>query len=199
MWQEPERVMLQKPGKLALDGCEFVRGDTMWICSAREGYTGLHWFISEYENNKWQLPKEAPEEIAEYEVGELHITSDGQTMYFHSSRDGGKGEYDIWKMDLVDGIWQKPKNVEIVNSETTDGWPFVNQDGNELWFTRTYRGSPAIYRSKKVNGEWIEPELILSQFAGESSLDEEGNIYFTHHYYNSEGMIEADIYIARKK
>jgi len=198
-WSEPERVLLQKPGKLALDGCEFVQDDTMWICSAREGYVGLHWFISEFKNNKWQPPKEAPEEIEKYEVGELHITADGRTMYFHSARAGGQGEYDIWKMDLVDGVWQEPVNVEIVNSQATEGWPFISSDGEELWFTRTYRGSPAIYRSRLANGEWGEPELILSQFAGESSLDNDGNIYFTHHFYNSDGMIEADIYMAKKK
>jgi hypothetical protein len=61
-------------------------------------------------------------------------------------------------------------------------------------------GSPAIYRSLKVDGEWQEPELILSQFAGESSMDNEGNIYFTHHFYNNQWkMIEADIYVAVKK
>jgi hypothetical protein len=60
-------------------------------------------------------------------------------------------------------------------------------------------GSPAIFRSKRVNGEWQEPELIISQFAGESSVDSEGNIYFTHHYYKDGVMLEADIYIAYKK
>ncbi|MBU0706153.1 hypothetical protein KJ657_04985 [Patescibacteria group bacterium] len=42
VWQEAERVILQNPGKLALDGCEFVQNDTMLFCTAREGYTGLH-------------------------------------------------------------------------------------------------------------------------------------------------------------
>jgi hypothetical protein len=51
-----------------------------------------------------------------------------------------------------------------------------------------------------VNGEWQEPELILSQFAGESSMDNNGNIYFTHHFYDNQSeMIEADIYVALKK
>jgi len=61
-------------------------------------------------------------------------------------------------------------------------------------------GAPAIYRSEKVNGAWSEPQLILSQFAGEPTLDSEGNLYFAHHFFNNASqMIEADIYVAYRK
>jgi hypothetical protein len=53
-WSEPERVWLQDPGKLALDGAEFVTGDRMWFASAREGYEGLNWFIASLVDNEWQ-------------------------------------------------------------------------------------------------------------------------------------------------
>ena len=92
-----------------------------------------------------------------------------------------------------------PQNVDIVNSPETDGWLSLTQDGNELWFTRTYLGTPAIFRSKRINGEWQQPELIISQFAGESSVDNEGNIYFTHHFFENGVMLEADIYVAYRK
>ncbi len=87
----------------------------------------------------------------------------------------------------------------MVSSPEVDGWPSLTQDGNELWFTRFYMGSPAIFRSKRVNGEWQEPELIISQFAGESSIDNEGNVYFTHHFYKDAVMLEADYYVAYRK
>lgn len=72
-------------------------------------------------------------------------------------------------------------------------------DGTELWFTRIYNGSPAIYRSRLVIGRWTEPELIISNFAGEPTLDREGNLYFVHHFYKDGKMIEADIYVARRR
>ena len=90
-------------------------------------------------------------------------------------------------------------NIEAVNTPENEGWPFVTQDGNELWFTRTYLGTPAIFRSKRVNGEWQEPELIISQFAAEPSLDNEGNVYFTHHFFKDGVMLEADYYVAYRK
>ena len=196
VWSEPERVILQDAGKLALDGCEFVLGNTMWFCSAREGYAGLHWFAAEFKDGKWQNWRIADFK-AEYEVGELHITADGNELYFHSSRPGGRGGFDIWVSQNVNGEWREPVNLEVVNSPQTDGWPFVTQDGSELWFTRA-PGAPELWRSIKVNGEWTQPEKIFGPFAGEASLDNEGNIYFTHHFYRDNVMLEADIYIAHR-
>ena len=106
------------------------------------------------------------------------------------------GSYDIWVSRNENGEWQPPQNLEVLNSSEIDGWPFVTQEGSELWFTRFYQGSPAIFRSKKLDGLWQEPELIISQFAGESSVDNQGNIYFTHHFYKDGVALEADIYVA---
>jgi len=196
IWQEPERVVLHDPGKLSLDGCGFVRGDEILFCTAREGYTGLHWGRADRDGDGWKNWRidDFPEE---YEVGELHIA--GDELYYHSGKDGGRGGYDIWVSKNVGGAWQEPENIEVVNTGETDGWPFVTPDGGELWFTRTHLGSPAIFKSEKVGGKWQEPELIISQFAGEPALDKEGNLYFVHHYYDDGEMLEADIYVAYKK
>ena len=197
-WSEPQRVSFGAGP--SLDGCAFVQGNRMWFCSVREGYNGIHWFTADNINGKWQDLKFSKLNMLEgYEVGELHISSDGSELYFHSSRPGGQGGYDIWVCRNVDGEWQEPDNIEIVNSPDTDGWPYVSQDGNELWFTRFYQGSPALFRSIRINEEWQEPELIVSQFAGEPTLDNAGNLYFTHHYYENAVMLEADIYVAMKK
>jgi hypothetical protein len=201
VWSPAERVILQDAGKLALDGAEFVQGDTMWFASARTGYTGVNYFTAQSKDGKWTNWQYVGDKLMKtYRMGEMHITADGNTLYFHSDRTNGKGGLDIWTSQKIDGEWQTPVNVEAVNTEGNEGWPFLTQNGNELWFTRTYQGSPAIYRSQKINGEWQPPELILSQFAGESSMDNNGNIYFTHHYYNNQSqMIEADIYVALKR
>jgi hypothetical protein len=119
-WGRPQRVMLQDEGKLALDGCAFVSGDMMWFCTAREGYTGLHWFTAQFQDGgwgNWVLADFDPQ----YEVGELHITADGSELYFHSSRPGGQGEFDIWVSEKYAWEWLPPQNVEIVNSPASDG------------------------------------------------------------------------------
>ena len=197
-WSEPERVILNDD--ISLDGCAFVQDDIIWFCSARGGYTGLHWFTAEQADGEWQNWEYASDQFPDsFEVGELHIIREGTELYFHSSRAGGKGNLDIWVTRKVGGEWQEPENIQIVNTTESEGWPFISEDGGELWFNRMYMGYPAVFRSKKVNGEWTEPELIISQFAGEPSLDNEGNIYFVHHYYRDGVMLEADIYVARTK
>lgn len=193
-WTEPERIILQDPGKLALDGCGFVLGDAMWFCSAREGYEGIPWFTADQVNGIWQNWENANFDPA-LQVGELHISSDGNELYFHSDRPGGKGGLDLWVSKKVDGTWQDPINVSAVNTADAEGWPALNPAGDELWFYRNY----GIWRSKKVNGEWQEPELIVSSLAGEPSIDKDGNLYFVHHFIDDDKMIEADIYVAYRR
>ncbi|MBN1786571.1 MAG: PD40 domain-containing protein [Candidatus Methanofastidiosa archaeon] len=194
-WQEPARVWLQDPGKLSLDGAVSIEGNKMYFASAREGYAGVNIFTATLMGAKWEDWEYVGDRLMkEIKIGEVHLH--GNELYFHSDREGGKGGYDIWVTTYEGGSWSDPVNMAAVNTEGMDGYPFVSSDGNELWFTRTYMGTPAIFRSRNVEGVWQEPELIVSQFAGEPTLDDAGNIYFVHHYYENSAMIEADIYVA---
>jgi hypothetical protein len=193
-WGRPERVVLQDPGKLALDGCEFIQGQVMWFCTAREGLTGLHWFTAAYRDGKWQDWKIADFDPS-YQVGELHFTPDGSQVYFHSDRPGGEGGLDIWVSQNVDGAWQEPVNLAAVNTPDSEGWPALSPDGTELWLTRNY----GLWRSTNEGGQWLKPVQAITSLAGEASLDAAGNVYFVHHYFQDDQMIEADIFVAYKR
>jgi hypothetical protein len=96
MWGKAERIVLQDSGKLALDGAEFVQNDIIWFASAREGYTGVNLFTAEFKNEKWTNWQYVGGKLMkDYQVGEMHITADGNELYFHSARAGGKGQLDI--------------------------------------------------------------------------------------------------------
>ncbi len=190
------RIFLDEAGKAGSDGCEFVQENLMYFCTVREGYSGVHWFSAEYKEGKWQDWKVADDILKtdKYKTGELHISKDGNELYFHSDRSGGKGNYDIWMSKKINGEWGEPINVAAINTERSDGWPALNPNEDELWITRDY----GLWRSKKFNGEWQTPELMFSPLAGEASIDNQGNVYFTHHFYKDDKMIEADIYFASK-
>jgi hypothetical protein len=200
-WSEAERVVLQKAGKLSLDGAVAVDGDVMWFASAREGnYRGVDMWTARWRDGAWRDWENAGEQLnVDYQIGEVHYRHDGQALYFHSDRPGGKGGYDIWVTIRGDAGWTPPVNIQAVNSPDTDGWPFISAEGGEMWFTRTHMGTPAIFRSVLGPAGWTEPELIVSQFAGEPTLDRDGNLYFVHHYFRDGQMLEADIYMAARR
>jgi len=199
-WGKPERVALSDSGEDTLDGCGFVTGDTIWFCSARRGnLRTIDIYTARIEDGIWTGLANAGELLnLDYLVGELHLSADGADLFYHSDREGGVGGMDIWVTRLVDGEWQEPENIAAVNTPGPDGWPFLSQDGSELWITRLVQGTPGIFRSIRDGDGWGPPELIVWQFAGEATLDQEGNLYFTHHFYDGEA-IEADIYVARRR
>ena len=210
-WTEPERLLLNDD--LSMDGCICIQGDTMWFASVRVGNIGeIDVYTATYKNGKWTDWKNAGEQLnRDYDIGEFHVTQDGKTIYFGLVKNGTtdrgnlwEDNQDIYRSDKVDGRWSEPVNLgPNVNSAGMEGWPFISADGNELWFTGQSRlgyTGPSVFRSvKTASGEWGPAEEIVSNFAGEPTLDAAGNIYFIHHYYKDDKMIEADVYVARKK
>ncbi|MEE4194654.1 MAG: hypothetical protein V2J07_05595, partial [Anaerolineae bacterium] len=178
-----------------LDGCPFVTADTLWFCTVREGLTGIHWFAAQFNDGKWTNWEPADFDPA-FDVGEFHIH--GQQLYYHSSRDGGRGGLDIWMLTKdKNGMWSDPVNVAAVNSSRGEGWPAISPNGTELWFSRDY----GVWRSVWGNDGWMQPVLMFSPLAGEAAIDSNGNVFFTHHFYDETGetMLDADIYVAYRK
>jgi hypothetical protein len=207
-WSEPERVRLENPGQSALDGCEFVLGDVMWFCSVRSGnYRTVDLYIASYKNGQWTDWRNAGRQInEEYQVGEMHITADGQQLYFASQRPGGLGGFDLWVSQQVADGWGEPVNLgPNVNTAGDENRPFVSADGKELWFDSSSgrgRPGPAIYLSTpQADGSWGPRQEMVSTFAGEPTLSGDGqNLYFVHHFFTADlkHMLEADIYITHR-
>ncbi len=203
-WTEPQRVWLNCCDDPALDGAQTILGNTMWFASVRAGVKReIDLFSAEMVNGRWTNWANLGEPLnVAYQVGELHLSADGNQVYFHSERAGGKGGMDIWVTSKVNGQWQPPENVAVANTADGEGWPCLSPDGNELWFTRSINQLPdGIYRSVKVNGQWQEAVRVLPGLAGEPTVDSQGNLYFVHHYYDdTAGKIwEADIYVCRHR
>lgn len=210
-WTEPERVVLGDG--VSLDGAECLQGDTLWFGSVRAGNIGaVDVYTARYADGRWTDVKNAGEPLnGQYDIGEFHVTDDGNTIYFGWSPLGTDNSSlwtsnrTIWVSRRVNGAWQAPILLGPgVNGGTLQDQPFITPDGGELWYTGISRLGyigPAVYRCvRQPGGEWGPAEEVVSNFAGEPTLDGRGNIYFVHHYYTTGGrMLEADIYVARKK
>jgi hypothetical protein len=197
-WLDPQRVRLGESP--ALDGCPTFRNNTLWFCSAREGnFRPIDFWTAEWNGTDWENPRNSGENLNDViGIGEMEMNRNETQIIFHA-QNPDSSDLDIFIVNREAGTWETPYPIASINSPADDSRPALSLDEKELWFTRTYEGSPAIFRSLWKSNAWQEPELIISGFAGEPSVDQVGNIYFTHHFFKDGKMIEADIYIARKK
>jgi len=207
-WAEPVRIWLESPGEMALDGCDFVLENEMWFCSTRQGnYRTIDFFLATYRNGKWTDWRNAGRQLNEtYQIGEMHLSTDGQSLYFASTRPGGLGGSDLWVTHRNGDIWDEPENLgPNINSTADENRPFLSADGQQLWFdapSRNGKPGPAVYMSLlQPDGTWGKAREIVSNFAGEPNLTTDGKtLYFIHHYYtaNVDRMLEADIYVSTR-
>jgi len=208
-WTEPERVILNH-GE-GMDGCAQLVGDTLWFASIRttDMLGDIDVFTAVRRDNEWRDWRNAGEQLnVEYNIGEFHLTSDHQTMYFNSAETGDSlwFGYDLWKSERNATGWDAPVRLDAcINDTFAQSQPFVSADMKELWYTGWCDSimGPCIYRSKCDSfGNWQPPEQVVVQFAGEPTLDDAGNLYFTHHFFtggDTNRMLEADIYYCRRR
>ena len=95
-----------------------------------------------------------------FSVGEPYISADGQTLYFVSDMPGGKGGTDIYVTQKgKNGEWEKPANLELINTEGNERSPMLAKD-NKFYFSSdgfTGMGGLDIFASNYVSGTYSTP------------------------------------------
>ena len=95
-----------------------------------DGTRNLQLFTSEFINGQWTDPISFPFNNPEYSIGQATFTPDGKYMYFASDMPGGKGGTDIYKVERrTDGTWGKLINIEAINTEGDEMFPYYNKNG----------------------------------------------------------------------
>jgi len=95
-----------------------------------DGTRKLQILTSEYINNKWTVPESFPYNNAEFSIGHASLTPDGKYMYFASDMPGGKGGTDLYKVERrKDGTWGKLINLETLNTEGNEMFPYFHPKG----------------------------------------------------------------------
>jgi len=206
-WDEPTFVDLNSGLLPSLEGCPTLDGTTLWFCSVRSGNYGLidAWLADYAGPGVWTNRRNAGQTLNEtYDIGEWHVLDGGSEIVFGSDRADGYGDMDLWSTWHNEGEWSVPENLgPNVNDAGHQSRPFVTSDGEELWFTGTSRlgyHGPAVFRSLKQGVSWGPAEEIVSNYAAEPTVDDDGNLYFVHHFMDAdEEMIEADIYVCYRR
>lgn len=201
-WGEPKRVFT---GWDVLDGCPTYYGGKLYFCSVRSS-EGMQMYIGDFNGqNVTNIQKLSDYMGKSYRIGEMHVADNGNKIYYGTCEEGSL-DYDIYYTEKSNGAWQEPVALSAINTEEAENMPFVSEDGQELWYTYAEfegdtMGPPLVYRSVWTGSDWGTPEKVLDSLAGEPTLDNQGNLYFVHHYWDdaTNSMLEADIYVCYRK
>jgi len=119
------------------------------------------WVVEKTSTGKWSAPSHLPAPI-NTKAQEFYpsVTTAG-TLYFSSTREGGKGRGDIWRSRLVDGKYAEPENLgESINSQFSEADPFIAPDESYLIFVSYGRpeglGDGDLYISFRRDGQWTK-------------------------------------------
>jgi outer membrane protein OmpA-like peptidoglycan-associated protein len=95
---------------------------------------------------------------------QLNVSTDGKTAYFVSNAITGKGGWDIYMTENVDGKWSAAKNISMINTVSDEMAPYVSLDGKTLYFasnsTESIGGYDIFKSTKDENGMWSKPQNI---------------------------------------
>lgn len=164
--------------------------------SLRNDPSKLRMLIYEEGAEEWEQVSEFPHNSMSYSVGHPSYDAENKVLYFASNMSGGKGGVDIYKVSYSNGDWGSPENVEAINTEGDEMFPFVQM--GDLYFASNGRGGLGgldIYKTKADGGV-----IYTMGFPVNTSRDDFGivlgedgkNGYFSSNREGGEGM--DDIY-----
>lgn len=94
--------------------------------------------------------------------------ADNGTIYFGSSRHGGKGGSDIYRCRLIDGKYTEAENLgDSINTADDEFEPFIASDESYLIFMAARPKGLIfgdLYFSNKINGQWAKAEKLPEPF-----------------------------------
>jgi outer membrane protein OmpA-like peptidoglycan-associated protein len=144
-WSEPENMgaPINSPG---YDGFASLSpdGNTLYFVRECPEKTGckekLGIFYSVKVDDKWTEPKKMPYPInTEYcEFGPV-ILADNLSLIFSSTRPGGSGGYDLYKVERTErGGWSKPVNLgSFINTKGEDSLIAIPASGEIMYYTKS--------------------------------------------------------------
>lgn len=95
----------------------------------------VHIYKSTKVKNKWSEPVKMAFNKIGYSYQHPAISPDGKKLYFSSNQEGGKGSFDLYFVDLEDGLADTPVNLgDKINTENREHFPFIDAQGN-LFFS----------------------------------------------------------------
>ncbi len=144
-WREAERLP-KTINTTYFEGSVSQTADGSRLYFISERQTGLgrcDIYYSEKSGSGWGKPTNmGPVINTPYDEKFVFIHPNGKTLFFASEGHLGMGSYDIFKTELVNGVWSKPVNlgypINTVNEESTFS---LTSDNKKMYIAAEYRDS----------------------------------------------------------
>lgn len=165
-------------------------------------------YFAELNDESWDKVKDIGPPINTIEnEGAFSISSDGNYIFFTScSRNGGKGQCDIWLTSKKNNQWDEPKNLQSpINTKYWESQPSISSDGRMLYFSSDRPGGYGgtdIWVSEFSNSGWSAPKNLGPTV--NTSKDEQFPFIHSDNrtlYFSSNGhpgLGKSDLYLTRK-
>ncbi len=126
-WRSPEQMPKPIKSSFYEGSISATKGeDKVYFISERKGGEGRgDIYVSEKKGrDKWSEPRNLGNKVnTPRDEKYVHITPDGNTLFFASNGHQGLGSYDIFKCEKTDDGWTEPENlgypINTVNEEST--------------------------------------------------------------------------------
>ena len=120
------------------------------------------------------------------------LSPDGNTIYFVSNAEGGKGKRDLYMAEKLNGVWGAAQNMGgMINSTFDEETPFMGLDNNILYFANngpeSMGGFDIFMVQRDENGMWSKPVNIGFPF--NSPADD---LFFTLTANGKQGMVSSN-------
>src|SRR5699024_1324056 len=101
-----------------------------------DGINQIHIYYAENVNGEWKDVQEAPFNDKNYSTGHPAVSPDGKWLYFSSTRPGGSGDSDLYRVAInSDGSFGEPVRLaDHINTEGKEVFPFIDKEGT-LYFS----------------------------------------------------------------
>lgn len=120
-------------------------------------------YKAELIDGKWTNIVSLPFNSDDYSTEHPALSNDEKILYFASDMPGTLGSFDIFSVEINDGLFGTPKNLgATINTEKKEQFPFISKDG-KLYFSSNGHfgyGSLDVFVSKINDDNFSKPENV---------------------------------------
>jgi Tol biopolymer transport system component len=135
--------------------------EALYFSTNKSDWSKSSIMVSAYKDGQFTKPSRVMFGGNDYDAGDVHISADGQYLYFSGKNINNRSDGNIYRCQKTDSGWSAPEILpKAINSESQEAYPMTTASGN-LYFGRLTNGSSYdIYVSKYVNGKYLEAERL---------------------------------------